>query len=305
MQFVCSYKFLFSRKLASFMRPSFHLEIGWQVVKLKKCFFFIMVLIASSEYIFAGNFILFLGNPGTGKSSIINSLLQEEVVKSGLSAGGGLTKQFQRVSKNGLDFIDTPGLSDSTMEEEAALEIEKALNLNGHYAIFFVISAKDGRIDMADCKSINRIMKSINVKDKPFHILINRISRRVRTEIFDNQQNYNLFLERLRDGLEVHCSSVQLIDYDEELDNQEKAFLSLEPRLIQFILRDATKVFIPSQSTRRIETDTSIKKQARENQQALLDLQRQQERQKKEEYARRVEHCMEVCKIRVCPSEFY
>ncbi|KAG2947741.1 hypothetical protein PC117_g6561, partial [Phytophthora cactorum] len=38
---------------------------------------------------------LFLGNPGTGKSTLINCLAGAAIFKSGLSYGGGLTKEFQ------------------------------------------------------------------------------------------------------------------------------------------------------------------------------------------------------------------
>lgn len=39
--------------------------------------------------------ILFVGNPGTGKSTLLNSLVGSAVFKSGVSFGGGLTSYLQ------------------------------------------------------------------------------------------------------------------------------------------------------------------------------------------------------------------
>jgi ribosome biogenesis GTPase A len=38
--------------------------------------------------------LLFIGNPGVGKSTLINSLISKQVAKSGVSAGSGLTQYF-------------------------------------------------------------------------------------------------------------------------------------------------------------------------------------------------------------------
>ena len=54
--------------------------------------------------------IIAVGNPGVGKSSFLNSLAGENLFKSGLSIGRGLTYQLdEQVNARG-HFLDTPGI---------------------------------------------------------------------------------------------------------------------------------------------------------------------------------------------------
>ena len=93
----------------------------------------------------AEEYVLFVGNPGGGKSTLLNSLLGKLHFKSGVSFGQGLTTLFDSSVQDGVTFCDTPGLLDTALRQQAAEEITKALKQDGVYRIFFVVTLEAGR----------------------------------------------------------------------------------------------------------------------------------------------------------------
>ena len=72
--------------------------------------------------------IIAVGNPGSGKSTILNCLASEILFTSGISIDGtGLTFELvYKKNKNG-EFFDTPGLADREKREAAGKAISKGL----------------------------------------------------------------------------------------------------------------------------------------------------------------------------------
>ena len=83
--------------------------------------------------------IIAVGNPGSGKSTILNYLAGEVLFQSGISFGKGLTYQLdEKVGSNGMLFCDTPGLADHQLREQAATAISKTLQDGGKSKVMFV-----------------------------------------------------------------------------------------------------------------------------------------------------------------------
>jgi len=116
--------------------------------------------------------IVFCGNPGVGKSTLLSSISGCHF-ESGISFGAGLTAklQFQNDPHNKeTRWADTPGLADIELAELAAKAINEALEdaskNNRKVKIFFVVTAESGRIRPADHLTINKVMGCIKVPDK-------------------------------------------------------------------------------------------------------------------------------------------
>merc|ERR1712113_906491 len=94
-----------------------------------------------------------------------------------MSFGKGCTKilQEEEVPGKGV-FMDTPGLDDAKMREQAAQEISKALKKNGNYRIFFVITLEAGRARPADVTTMRLVMDALaNIPGVCYSIIINKL----------------------------------------------------------------------------------------------------------------------------------
>jgi GTPase SAR1 family protein len=142
--------------------------------------------------------VLFLGNPGSGKSTICRSLSGKEF-RSGINMISGLTTQLQWESDQVLNvrYGDTPGLSDLFKVDRAASEVEKALmdakRRNRFLMALFVISLNKGRLSPSDLLTIKTILTSIKLRDNnnkersmpdnSFGIIINNFPRGLSQDI--------------------------------------------------------------------------------------------------------------------------
>lgn len=105
--------------------------------------------------------VVVAGNPGVGKSAILNSLIGSVKFSSGLSYGSGKTKVLHTVRKGGTKYSDTPGLGDTKMRERAADEISKAFQAGGEFKLIFVVLTDAGRVRPADQATIKIILQAI------------------------------------------------------------------------------------------------------------------------------------------------
>jgi len=115
--------------------------------------------------------VIFCGNPGVGKSTLLSSITGE-IFKSGVSWAKGLTKELEWKSAAsilpGYRFADTPGLADIDMAKQAGEAITKALTSahieNHEVLLFFVLNDNNGRTRTEDLYTIRNVLDSIEVK---------------------------------------------------------------------------------------------------------------------------------------------
>ena len=77
---------------------------------------------------------------------------------------------------NGVTYLDTPGLADIKLRQQAAEAITKALKQDGTYQIFFVITLEAGRIRPEDMTTIKLVLESASDIEY-YSIIINKLSK--------------------------------------------------------------------------------------------------------------------------------
>lgn len=122
--------------------------------------------------------IALVGNPGVGKSTILNGLAKKAVFKSGLSISSGLTTTLQKYQNDDITLFDTPGIADIGRENETCKQVDAMLRKRIAMKIVFVIKLVHGRARSEDVAVIDMVLRSIgstNRKDR-FGVIVNNVS---------------------------------------------------------------------------------------------------------------------------------
>jgi hypothetical protein len=135
-------------------------------------------------------YIVFCGNPGTGKSTWLNGLCGRDVFESGFSAGTGMTQALQtaeaEVTFGGREIRivagDTPGLKDAMTQarcgEEIRLALEKSNETGSALRLVFFFTLESGRVDPDDVCTMQTVLAAIQSPagmTNQFGIVINKI----------------------------------------------------------------------------------------------------------------------------------
>jgi GTPase SAR1 family protein len=187
---------------------------------------------------------LFLGNPGTGKSTLINCLVGQRVFDSGVNWGGGLTQEYQKYVRDNIAYMDTPGLADRAIVRQAAEAIQTALSDPGTYKLFFMVRLQNGRVVSDDLATIERVLDSIDMRDIPFAILINNLGPRQYATMMRQGEEFKQVATLINSG-KYTTPYIYFIPSFSALDEQDNEIIDLPNEVTDFIEHRAPSVFIP------------------------------------------------------------
>ena len=166
-----------------------------------------------------------IGNPGVGKSTLLNALVGAPVFKSGISCGTGMTQVLQIYQATwGAWYGDTPGLADTEMRQKAANEICKALKTKkGRYQLIFVVTTEAGRIRPADVATIKLVLDALpkTRTPVPYGIIVNKVSERLFEKLKADQESLNQMLACLNVHSNNPTSHILLYPENNDLNDAD------------------------------------------------------------------------------------
>jgi len=189
---------------------------------------------------------LFLGNPGVGKSTLLNAILKKPVFESGPCVGGGLTQVVKTVQneEDGVYYVDSPGLQDVKNGVKAAKEIEEALKQDGEYRLVFVLTLEEGRLRPDDISSVSTIVEAIQVGQAvPYSIIINKVDKNSCETL---KSDPSRLFAQLNFG-QIYTSRVLVHPRDEKLTTQKNVIALIDSTLSTFVQSSPSVYISPAQ----------------------------------------------------------
>lgn len=215
--------------------------------------------------------ILFLGNPGTGKSTLVNCHAGKVLFKAGTSFGSGMTAMLHEKEGEGVTYMDTPGLADEKLEKAAAAAITTALQKTGSYRIFFMVRLNEGRVVQEDIQTIQRVMTSIHVgvdESLSFAVIVNKVDEEDYDELVEGQPGFNaesrtLVLASINAG-KFTTTSIFFLKKMRALARKSNATTTLPQDFLNFV-KNAPKIVIEDKKQiTAVTTDEEDKRKLRE-----------------------------------------
>mmetsp|Transcript_81638 Transcript_81638/g.149145 ORF Transcript_81638/g.149145 Transcript_81638/m.149145 type:complete len:824 (+) Transcript_81638:112-2583(+) len=202
------------------------------------------------------NYYLFIGNPGAGKSALINAFLGKLEFASRHRARGVTEILQSAISPAGI-FLDTPGLNDEKKRKEAAKAISEALQKEGFHRLFFVLDCSGGRADPGDKALINLVIQACKkVEGFRYSVIFNKVkAKTIARHRSDKEEDKERSLEWQTDmfsGLDKLPTTYTFAIRREELDEEDDVLFEMPEDLRQWIT-DAPQVLIRREKADALE----------------------------------------------------
>ena len=113
------------------------------------------------------------GNPGVGKSYILNALIGEVKFKSG-KALTSVTDAVQEHKKGNVIYVDVPGLLEPVHLERNKKGVKDALTKDSNYLVLFVMTLQAGRVQYQDVEALKVLNAAYAFESKQLLLIFNK-----------------------------------------------------------------------------------------------------------------------------------
>ena len=200
----------------------------------------------SEQSVFKFGFVVLLGRPNVGKSSLINALLWEKVaaVSDKPQTTRNAVRCIHSTETAQIVFVDTPGVHTPrhALGNYMMHEVEEALQEVN--AVCFVVEAGRNRLDPQE----EQIISILETSDLPVVLVINKIDALRNKEAL--WKTVELYQERLHPVAVVPVSAKDGTNLDVLLEELAKILPQGEPLYPDEVLMDSTERFLAAEIIR-------------------------------------------------------
>lgn len=151
----------------------------------------------------------------------------------------------------GVSYVDTPGLADMKMRNEAGIEIQKALKLGGSIKLVFVVTLESGRVRSQDVTAIRVVLSATGMRGLRYSVIINKLAGDVLGVMSNRGSEYDDVVGVL--GISGYAPShVHLLPQRQELMEQANAFVDFGQEFRDFFV-EARDAFIEPSMVMRLD----------------------------------------------------
>lgn len=198
-----------------------------------------------------------------------------------MSFGQGLTSKLDIKELGGRIFIDTPGLADKKLREEAAQTITEALQRGGMFKICFVVTLDSGRPRPDDLCTMKLVMDAAKIPENRYGVNFNKLSPEAMRILRNEVQKRRRLLETLFGDVKP-TKFVFFNEVEPALNDPDDALVELPSGLGMFI-KEMLALFVcevSSVSGEDFEAQRAHAEQRLAEQRATMERQAEEERQK-------------------------